>query len=700
MDNKYTMTISWPIVDKLGVKLYDKVSAVIAELVANSYDADATNVVIEAPMGVYLATKTGGVITDKGLEIRVIDNGNGMTPEEVNKFYLRVGEERRDDPDRGDISPKYKRRVMGRKGVGKLAPFGICREIEIITSGGSKITNTVEGVERTGYRTAHFILNRDDLLENEDPNYHPKVGSEDGVLKENTSTEIILKNFSYRLVPNQDIFIRQLAQRFGLPAKNWKIVTQDTNKNPEDENYQKIVGQFDHEFHILDDTEIKFFGPEGPNFSCKYNDAFSVKLPKNAKEKIEAGFHYEGRFYPVTGWMAYSKAPYKDELMAGIRIYCRGKIVAQTAIFNQGAGFSGEYSIRSYLVGALNADWLDEEDDLILTDRRDILWSDNLGIQFQEWGQKAIKIIGKISRKPVRKNNLQIFYEVGRVEEKLVEAFPAKEELEIRNSAEKLAKKFGSIMKEEEAKNPKIAEMIIDLCITFGPHITLDENLEQALEPNQPLEVISKILKLSHIAEIISFGRTAQKRLEIIEKVERLIDNPDTAEHNLQEIIEYAPWIINPQWAPITANQELRTLRKRFESFYEQETQSKIYLGEFRETRRRPDFVLDDYNGLQIVEIKKPKHSLTDPEMNRIATYHKLMERFLDDNKDFKKLYHGGFHITIVCDALSLSEVYREAFDSYCDKNKWTRISWDEFILRTRRMHKSFISARETKGDR
>ena len=38
---KYEMTISRLTVDKLGVKLYDRVSAVIAEIVANSYDADA-----------------------------------------------------------------------------------------------------------------------------------------------------------------------------------------------------------------------------------------------------------------------------------------------------------------------------------------------------------------------------------------------------------------------------------------------------------------------------------------------------------------------------------------------------------------------------------------------------------------------------------------------------------------------------------
>lgn len=41
---KYAMTISQLTVDKLGVKLYDKVSAVLAELVANSYDAERHHV--------------------------------------------------------------------------------------------------------------------------------------------------------------------------------------------------------------------------------------------------------------------------------------------------------------------------------------------------------------------------------------------------------------------------------------------------------------------------------------------------------------------------------------------------------------------------------------------------------------------------------------------------------------------------------
>ena len=119
--NVYQMTISRLTVDKLGVKLYDKVSAVIAELIANSYDADATQVVVTCPMEEYLATKTKDGIQDKGYVIEVEDNGIGMTPTEVNEFYLVVGKERRVDAKRGDRSKVFGRKVLGRKGVGKLA---------------------------------------------------------------------------------------------------------------------------------------------------------------------------------------------------------------------------------------------------------------------------------------------------------------------------------------------------------------------------------------------------------------------------------------------------------------------------------------------------------------------------------------------------------------------------------------------------
>lgn len=155
---KYIMTISRLTADKLGVKLYDRISAVLAEIVANSYDADATAVTITSPMDEFMATKVKGEIRDRQYEIRIVDNGHGMTPAEVNHFYMRVGAERRNDAQRGDKSKRFRRRVMGRKGVGKLAPFGVCRYVEIISSGGQEVVDRKDhGSKAKGYNVKELL---------------------------------------------------------------------------------------------------------------------------------------------------------------------------------------------------------------------------------------------------------------------------------------------------------------------------------------------------------------------------------------------------------------------------------------------------------------------------------------------------------------------------------------------------------------
>lgn len=256
MSDKYTMTISRLTVDKLGVKLYDRVSAVIAELIANSYDADATEVEVRAPMGELLATKHGGMLTDKGYIIEVIDNGIGMTPAEVNSFYLRVGAERRSDPNRGERSKIFNRRVMGRKGVGKLAPFGICQKIEILTSGGELISGKGEdGQPVNGYLTAHLILDRGGILLPTDEDYHPLVGELDGSVSTWHGMKLKLTIFGHRSVPSHKEFERQLSQRFGLSNANWQIKLTDTSPNRDSSKPTSCtVGEFTIE--KMPDTEL------------------------------------------------------------------------------------------------------------------------------------------------------------------------------------------------------------------------------------------------------------------------------------------------------------------------------------------------------------------------------------------------------------------------------------------------------------
>jgi histidine kinase/DNA gyrase B/HSP90-like ATPase len=110
----YTMRLSLSVLDQLGLNLYSNVAAVLSEVGANSWDADAATVSIE------INTATG--------TITVTDDGIGMSTDDLNNRFLYVGYKRRDAGL--NITPKG-RPVMGRKGIGKLSLFAIADTIRV-----------------------------------------------------------------------------------------------------------------------------------------------------------------------------------------------------------------------------------------------------------------------------------------------------------------------------------------------------------------------------------------------------------------------------------------------------------------------------------------------------------------------------------------------------------------------------------------
>jgi hypothetical protein len=688
------MQINRMTVDKLGVKLYDMVYAVLAELISNSYDADARLVTVRAPMGQYLAARNDEGVQSKNVVIEVEDDGIGMEPQELQDFYLVVGKERRSDPKCGGKSKKYGRAVMGRKGVGKLAPFGVCRFVEIMSAGGEKVSEN----GAAGFRTAHIIMDKNKMIRDTSDLYFPDVGSEDGTLSEKTYTKVILREFDYRKIGSIEELSRQLAQRFGLETQDWHIKLIDTSKTHGHPESSATVGKFN--IDVMDNSKIRFEGPR-PTIACacaSSGDYVTWDPDGSVNDEILPGFCNEGTFYPVTGWVAYSKVPYKDELMSGIRIYCRGKFSAQTVVFNRKAGFTGEHSIRSYLVGELHADWLDEAEDLIQTDRRDILWSHELGALFQEWGQIVVKHVGTITRNPMRQSMADKFFETGDVIKKIEKAFPAKNQKSLRDTAIGVAKLLGRSMRGDELSDLDMVEDMVQLCILLAPIQNLDEKLREAAETDiNPLRVINDILKTARLAETVTFGHQVVKRLEIIDNLESLKDMDDTPESDLQNLIESAPWLINPQWIPVTANQGFTTLKREFEKYFKDKTGDEIYLSDFPETAKRPDFVSFSQDGvLQLIEIKRPKHSIDDKEWERVQTYFDQLKAFFEDHKHKSFLdIVSSFHITIVCDAEKLKGSAKKAYDSFRKEGLLTVIGWSSFLLRTKQTHQVFLDEAE-----
>ncbi|QYU69275.1 ATP-binding protein [Leptolyngbya sp. 15MV] len=676
--------------DKLGVKLYDRVSAVLAELIANCYDADAESVIVTAPMDTLLAEKKGGTIKDKGLEIVVEDDGCGMSPEEVNPFYLRVGAERRADPKRGDVSRKFKRKVMGRKGVGKLAPFGVCKIVEIISAGGPVVDGVdAKGRSAKGHRVAHFTLEMEKIQQDTDSDYQPPPGPLDGTVQKRSGTKVILRDFNHRRVPDMPELSRQLAARFGVQSSNWQITLRDSNKKPSQKGYMTVVGDLD-----VDTMPASLLRLEDPK-PKKGIVLGPINLPDGKPhDKLRAGFEHEGKAYPVTGWIGYAKVPYKDEVMAGVRIYCRDKIAAQTPVFNLKAGFTGEHSVRSYLVGELHADWLDEEEDLIRTDRQDILWSGDLGRAFEAWGQAVVKVVGTLTLEPMRKNMWERFLDASKFDERVLEEYPATDLKDVRDNCVEVARLIAKSARGDELNDPEHVESLVQLSLLFGPHLTVDQQLEKAAEgAGHPIAVISRLLRTARIAELSSFGGIAAKRVDVIERLEHHKDDAATIEAVLQDLLESAPWLINPQWSPITANQTFETFREEFKKFYKKREKKDLTLKPVRDSNKRADFVMSSQdNAIQIIEIKRPGHTLTDAEFARLVKYDELMSEFLSlkGNQDYQRAF-PNYRLTLVCDDLAIDHKNTRAMEALVAKGLLEHINWKTFLLRARRCNEDFL---------
>lgn len=125
------------IIELLGSQLYTKLPSIMVEFISNSYDADATSVDViidEDDLGPRKITNI--IIEDNGIGISDIGIDN---IEEINEKFLKIGRKRRKD-ENSSVSKIYKRKLQGKKGIGKLAGFGITNKMEITTTSNG-ITN-------------------------------------------------------------------------------------------------------------------------------------------------------------------------------------------------------------------------------------------------------------------------------------------------------------------------------------------------------------------------------------------------------------------------------------------------------------------------------------------------------------------------------------------------------------------------------
>ena len=171
--------------------MYQSPVNAIAEMVANAWDADATTVQIELPE----------TVTDTAATFVVRDNGIGMDFEECQRLYLAVGRNRRGKNTQERTAGG--RPVLGRKGIGKFAGFGIASLMTV---------DTVS--QATGERTV-FRLDLDALTADDEPGKSRKeievvdYAPPDDGRKTQHGTSITLSKLTIHRAPSQRHHLRR-----------------------------------------------------------------------------------------------------------------------------------------------------------------------------------------------------------------------------------------------------------------------------------------------------------------------------------------------------------------------------------------------------------------------------------------------------------------------------------------------------------
>src|SRR6266481_9015229 len=114
--NSFTFAISLSVLNHLGRSLYRSFATVLGEAISNSWDADAKNVHI--------------VLNRNKNSFLIRDDGIGMTAEDFQAKFLKIGYSKRKD---GTKSSASGRPFIGRKGIGKLALLSCADRITVIS---------------------------------------------------------------------------------------------------------------------------------------------------------------------------------------------------------------------------------------------------------------------------------------------------------------------------------------------------------------------------------------------------------------------------------------------------------------------------------------------------------------------------------------------------------------------------------------
>lgn len=513
----YKMQISLNVLNHLGIGLYSNIPSVLSEIVANAWDADATEVNI--------------TIDSKESEIRIQDNGHGMSKIDLNDKFLHIGYSRRSDGR--SLSENLKRPVMGRKGIGKLSVFSISDVVEVY----SKTANsTINGFKME-------VVEIKKAIQTKEGDYSPVelCNDNEDLKKSGHGTIIILKALKKNLAQTESFLKKRLARRFSIigASSNFIVKINNTEITLEDRDYF---------------SSLEYIWEFGQNKQY-------MQYAKNATNKVEleANIEYREKIYTVRGWIGTVKESGKlqdgDENLNKISILVRGKVAQEDILeeFREG----GMYT--KYVIGEISADFLDldEYDDIATSSRQKLIEDDERYKKLKDFILKALKGIEK-TRAALKET---------KGEEEAIKIQPIKVWYDALKRDQKVrAKKlFGRINQIETDESHR--KVLYKHAVLAFENMSFKDAMDQfdALSSNENIEFFITLFKNYDDIESTFYYEITSGRLKIIKKLKEQLDNNDL-ERVLQMHIFENLWLLDPSWEratePVSIEQNVQTKYK------------------------------------------------------------------------------------------------------------------------------------------
>ena len=624
----YRMEYDAGTIKHLGLQMYSTLRPVIAELVANAWDANATRVVIEIP---------DKPIDEATSKIRIIDDGIGMSDQDIRSKYLIIGRDRREKEQSEETPPPHKRRIMGRKGIGKFSGFGIAKEIVIESAKDEDVS--------------HFRMTYGELLaktgtqEIEFPSLSPTGTVHQG-------TEITLKHitkFKSRSI-SIDRIRQGLARRFSVidAKEKFEVVINGVPISPADRNLKRLLAK----------------DMNGEPYLWEYD---------NVEIKPETS-------WTVKGWIGALErtTPNIDNIDRGIVLMARGKLVQEPFVFD---AVVGQQFALSYLIGELHVEFVDEGEDTIATTRNSLVWDTEANTTLKDWGKKEVNKKASLWAKKRSEDNrhkLQKHPTYIKFQEQAREIDKKREF----KHADQLVKQL-ILQSMDKSPNADIEdfEPVVDMFIDFWKFDSFREMAKDIKDAG--LEEPDKLLNLFREWEILEakeMAKVTEGRITTIEKLHYLIETNAWEVPTLHNFLKEFPWVIDPRWTLVA--DEVRYSDLLRDTFSESD--------DIPETDRRIDFLcVREGTHLVVVEIKRPKSKASVDELNQIEDYVSFMrdhiKRTTDPHYQYKTV--TGY---LLCGNLVNTYKVREKRENLAEAGIYIK-RYEDLIEMVQRAHTEFL---------